>query len=172
MGGKKKKNNRVSGCFQVCLISAEIWQAICAPRRVYLFRWDLNLRATHGERSYVGKDSSKTPSLVEFGRVCVCVCVCLVGGGYLDLGVLVVRVFFFFFLGFVFKLRNITIEGSPGGPYSKESACNAWDRSSIPGPERSPVGGHGNPLQYSCLQNPHGQRNYIAGPSCSPILKG
>ena len=56
----------------------------------------------------------------------MCVCVCLVGGGYLDLGVLVVRVFFFFFfLGFFFKLRNITIEGSPGGPYSKESACNA-----------------------------------------------
>ena len=28
----------------------------------------------------------------------------------------------------------------------------------IPGLGRSPGGGHGNPLQYSCLENPHGQR--------------
>ena len=34
--------------------------------------------------------------------------------------------------------------------------------SSIPELERSPGGGHGNPLQYSCLENPHGQRN-LAG---------
>ena len=40
---------------------------------------------------------------------------------------------------------------------SKESACNAGDTGdtgSIPGLGRSPVGGHGNPLQYSCLENP------------------
>ena len=36
----------------------------------------------------------------------------------------------------------------------KESACNAEDRGSIPGLERSLRGGHGNPLQYSCLENP------------------
>ena len=39
----------------------------------------------------------------------------------------------------------------------KESACKAGatgDASSIPGLERSPGGGHGNPLQYSCLENP------------------
>ena len=30
--------------------------------------------------------------------------------------------------------------------------------SSIPGSGRSPGEGHGNPLQYSCLENPHGQR--------------
>ena len=36
----------------------------------------------------------------------------------------------------------------------KESACNAGDPGSIPGLERSPGGGHGNPLQYSCLENP------------------
>ena len=29
----------------------------------------------------------------------------------------------------------------------------------IPGLGRSPGGGHGNPLQYSCLENPHGQRS-------------
>ena len=33
-------------------------------------------------------------------------------------------------------------------------ACNAQDPSSIPGSGRSPGGGHGNPLQYSCLENP------------------
>ena len=40
-----------------------------------------------------------------------------------------------------------------------ESTCNAGDLGSIPGLGRSPGGGHGNPLQYSCLENPHGQRN-------------
>ena len=37
---------------------------------------------------------------------------------------------------------------------SKESACNAGDLGSVPGSGRSPGGGHGNPLQYSCLENP------------------
>ena len=37
---------------------------------------------------------------------------------------------------------------------TKEYACNAGDTGSIPGLERSPGGGHGNPLQYSCLENP------------------
>ena len=36
----------------------------------------------------------------------------------------------------------------------RESACNAGDLSSIPGLGRSAGGGHGNPLQYSCLENP------------------
>ena len=36
----------------------------------------------------------------------------------------------------------------------KESAFNAEDMGSIPGPGRSPREGHGNPLQYSCLENP------------------
>ena len=31
----------------------------------------------------------------------------------------------------------------------------------IPGLGRSPAGGHGNPLQYSCLENPHGQRRLV-----------
>ena len=49
--------------------------------------------------------------------------------------------------------------GFPGGSGSKESACNARDPDSIPGLRRSPGGGHDNPLQYSCLENPHGQRS-------------
>ena len=36
----------------------------------------------------------------------------------------------------------------------KESACNAGYPGSIPGLGRSPGEGHGNPLQYSCLENP------------------
>ena len=44
--------------------------------------------------------------------------------------------------------------GFPGSPVSKESTCNAGDPGSIPGFGRSPGGGNGNPLQYSCLENP------------------
>ena len=36
----------------------------------------------------------------------------------------------------------------------KESACNIGDAGLIPGWGRSSGGGHGNPLQYSCLENP------------------
>ena len=36
----------------------------------------------------------------------------------------------------------------------KASACNAGDLGSIPGSGRSPGGGNGNPLQFSCLENP------------------
>ena len=44
--------------------------------------------------------------------------------------------------------------GFPGGSVGKESACNVGDLGSILGLETSPGGGHGNPLQYSCLENP------------------
>ena len=53
----------------------------------------------------------------------------------------------------------------PGGSDSKESVCNAGDLGSIPGLGRSPGGGYSNPLQYSCLENPHGQRSLVG---CSP----
>ena len=48
-------------------------------------------------------------------------------------------------------MRNIDF---PGGPDGKESACNEGDLVSVPGSGRSPGGGSGNPLQYSCLENP------------------
>ena len=44
--------------------------------------------------------------------------------------------------------------GFPGGSEGKASACNAGDPGSIPGLGRSPGEGNGNPLQYSCLENP------------------
>ena len=48
------------------------------------------------------------------------------------------------------------------GSDGKESACNAGDLGSIPGLGRFPGGGHDNPLQYSFLEDPHGQRS-LAG---------
>ena len=44
--------------------------------------------------------------------------------------------------------------GLPQWPSGKEAAYNAGDVGSIPGSGRSPEGGHGNPVQYSCLENP------------------
>ena len=49
----------------------------------------------------------------------------------------------------------------PGESDGKESTCNVGDLGSIPGLERSPGGGHGNLLQYSFLENPHGQRSLV-----------
>ena len=43
--------------------------------------------------------------------------------------------------------------GFPAGSGSKEFTCNVGDLGSIPGCGRSPGGGNGNPLQYSCLEN-------------------
>ena len=42
----------------------------------------------------------------------------------------------------------------PCGSNGKETADNVGDLGSIPGPGRSPEEGNGNPLQYSCLENP------------------
>ena len=41
-----------------------------------------------------------------------------------------------------------------GSSDSKESVCNMEDLVSVPGLGRSPGGGHGNQLQYPCLENP------------------
>ena len=49
--------------------------------------------------------------------------------------------------------------GFAGGSDGKESACNVEDLGLIPGLGRSPGEEDGNPLQYSCLDNPHGQRS-------------
>ena len=59
--------------------------------------------------------------------------------------------------------------GFPDGSDSKESACNARDLGSIPGLGRCPGGGHGNPLQYSGVENPHGQRSLVGYSSWSII---
>ena len=57
---------------------------------------------------------------------------------------------------------NIIYQGFPHGSVGQESACNAGDLGLIPGLGRSPRGGQGNALQYSCLENPYEQRS-LAG---------
>ena len=47
--------------------------------------------------------------------------------------------------------------GFSGGSDSKKSAYSVGDLGLVPGLERSPGGGHGNPVQYCCLENTHGQ---------------
>ena len=49
--------------------------------------------------------------------------------------------------------------GFPSGSDGKESTCNAGDLGLVPGLGRSTGRGHSNPLQYSCLENPYGQRS-------------
>ena len=63
------------------------------------------------------------------------------------------------FLNIIFLLPKIScnhtiLKDFPGGSDSKESACNAGNPGSIPGLGRSLGEGNGNPLQYSCLENP------------------
>ena len=52
------------------------------------------------------------------------------------------------------KLKDAYSSGFPGGSGVKASACNAGNPGLIPGLGRSPGEGNGNPLQYSCLENP------------------
>ena len=56
---------------------------------------------------------------------------------------------------------NTFEKGFPGGSDGKESDCNAGDLGSIPGLGRSPGEVHANPVQYSCLENPHEQRSLM-----------
>ena len=55
--------------------------------------------------------------------------------------------------------------GFPGDSDGKESACGVGDLGSVPWLGRSPGGGHGNPPQYSCLENPRELRSLVV---CSP----
>ena len=51
--------------------------------------------------------------------------------------------------------------GFPADSDGKEFAYTAGNLGLIPGLGRAPGGGHGNPLQYSCLENPQGQRSLV-----------
>ena len=57
------------------------------------------------------------------------------------------------------RAHFVNISSFYGGSDGKDSACSAGDPGSIPGLGRSPGGAHGNALQYSCLENPCGQRS-------------
>ena len=52
--------------------------------------------------------------------------------------------------------------GFPGSSAGEESACNAGDLGLIPGSGRSPGEGNGNPLQYSCVDDPMDSRAWWA----------
>ena len=58
--------------------------------------------------------------------------------------------------------------GFPGGSEGKASACDTEDLGSIPGSGRSPGEGNGNPLQYSCLENPMDRGAWWAAVAKSP----
>ena len=58
-------------------------------------------------------------------------------------------VYIFFFSTLIFRKT-----GFPGGAEVKAFACNVGDLGSTPGSGRSPGEGNGNPLQYSCPENP------------------
>ena len=51
--------------------------------------------------------------------------------------------------------------GFPGGSVGEEFPCSAGDLVSVPEMGRFPGGGHGNPLQLSCLENPHEQMSLV-----------
>ena len=55
------------------------------------------------------------------------------------------------------QLKRLSSSRAPGGSVGNESTCDAGDIrdvDSVPGSGRSPGGGHGNLLQYSCMENP------------------
>ena len=51
-------------------------------------------------------------------------------------------------------IKMVNVKCFPGGSEVKASACNVGDLGSIPGLGRFPGEGNGNPLRYSCLENP------------------
>ena len=59
------------------------------------------------------------------------------------------------------RLPTPVLLGIPGGSDGKESTYNVGKLGLIPVLGRSPGGGNGNPLQYSCLENPHGHRSLV-----------
>ena len=65
-------------------------------------------------------------------------------------------------LSVYFVYSSVYSLGFPGGSDGKKSTCNAEDAGLIPGWGRSPGGGNGTPLQYSCLENPMDGRAWWA----------
>ena len=62
---------------------------------------------------------------------------------------------------FIFPKNHSFYPYFPGGSDSKASAYNMGDLGLIPGLGRSPGEGNGNPLQYSCLENPMTRKNQV-----------
>ena len=66
-------------------------------------------------------------------------------------------------------MRVVEIMGFPGGSAVKKPPGNAGDRDmgSIPGSGISPGKENGYPVQYSCLEKSHGQRNLVVYSPCA-----
>ena len=62
----------------------------------------------------------------------------------------------------LYKHKEMPFLGFPGGLDGKESACNTGDRVQYLGWEDTPGEGNGDPLQYSCLENPMDGRAWWA----------
>ena len=62
---------------------------------------------------------------------------------------------------FVCLICSVNSVGFPDALVVKNPLANAGDMGLIPGSGRSPGGGNGNPLQYFCLENPHGWRSLL-----------
>ena len=79
---------------------------------------------------------------------------------------LVADVTTFFIFAILVRIEDILLafehRGFLGSSNGKQSACNAGDLGSISGLGRSPGEGHGNPLQYSCLENSMNRRAWRA----------
>ena len=72
------------------------------------------------------------------------------------------NLFIFFY---IFNWSIIALWGFPGGPVVRNPPANTGDKGDMsltPGLGRSPGGGHGNPLQYSCLENVMDRRAWRA----------
>ena len=67
--------------------------------------------------------------------------------------------FFNWFISIISK--HVIVSYYSDGSYGKESSCTAGDPASIPWLARYPGEGNGYPLQYSCLENAHGQRTLV-----------
>ena len=77
--------------------------------------------------------------------------------GWRDISIWELSVFQFIVQSVCNEVFWLVSLGFPGGSAGKEFAFNVGDLGSIPGLGRSPGGGNGNLLQYSCLENPMDQ---------------
>ena len=109
-----------------------IWSILCI---FYHSKKNSQLLSCVGDFFFLKKNLEN----IDYKRLCLC---------YSSFGKLTLVVLFF---SMSFTLRE---GGSPADSVVKNLLVNAGDLGSIPGSGRSPGGGNGNPLQYSCLGNP------------------
>ena len=133
--------------FEYCFSVSALWCPLATPTIL------LGFLLPSAERSYPASEASGSFSLLSAIRV--------VSSIYLRFLIFLPAILIpacnssspaFLMIYFVYKLKKQ--KGFSGGAEVKASACNVGDLGSIPGLGRSPGGGNGNPLQYSCLENP------------------